>query len=229
MFRKLLQPYYAWAYRRMVARRRFSDKTVSEIFTETFQKRYWRSKESVSGQGAELNQTTRLRTALPVLLQQFGVQTLLDLPCGDFNWMQKVELPGIRYIGGDIVEALVLQNQSKFGNQHRSFRHLDLLTDQLPEADCILVRDCLVHFSLDHIREALDNICRSRIRYLLCTSFPETAYNEEIQTGFWRPLNLQKAPFHFPEPLFCMNEGCTEAGGAFSDKSLCLWEIAKIK
>jgi hypothetical protein len=41
------------------------------------------------------------------LLRQFEIHSLLDLPCGDFNWMQHVDLQGIKYTGGDIVEALV--------------------------------------------------------------------------------------------------------------------------
>jgi hypothetical protein len=89
----------------------------------------------------------------------------------------------------------------------------------------VLIRDCLVHFSYAHIEQALANLKRSKIRYLLTTSFPAVEKNEDIQTGYWRPLNLQKAPFFFPPPLASLNEECTEAKGAFSDKSLCLWEI----
>ena len=216
-----------WRYRRSISRQNFASKTVEEIFTETFRKRYWRSKESVSGRGAELSQTAVLRAELPQLLRQFGIKSLLDLPCGDFNWMQHVDLQNIQYTGGDIVDSLVVQNQAKYRNAQRTFLHLDLLTDVLPDADCILVRDCLVHFSIAHIKQALANIKRSNITYLLTTSFPNLEKNEDIQTGYWRPLNLQKAPLFFPEPLYCLNEGCTEENGAFADKSLCLWKIER--
>lgn len=227
MFQKLLQRYRAWRYQRLISQQDFRSKTVAEIFTETFQNRYWKSKESVSGVGSELGQTEVLRAKLPELLRQFGIRSLLDLPCGDFNWMQHVDLQGIQYTGGDIVEALVEQNQSAHGNEARKFLHLDLLTDALPDADCVLIRDCLVHFSYAHIEQALDNLKKSNIQYLLTTSFPALEKNEDIQTGYWRPLNLQKAPFGFPQPLASLNEECTEAKGAFSDKSLCLWEIAR--
>lgn len=227
MLKKLIHRYRAWRYRRSIEQQNFASKTVAEIFTETFHKRYWRSKESVSGRGAELRQTEVLRTELPALLRQFGIRSLLDLPCGDFNWMQHVDLQGIRYTGGDIVEALVAQNQERYGNTRRNFLRLDLLTDALPDADCILVRDCLVHFSLAHIEQALANLKKNNITYLLTTSFPGTKKNEDIQTGHWRTLNLQLAPFFFPEPLACLNEGCTEENGAFADKSLCLWKIVR--
>lgn len=220
-----MRAYRAWRYQRSISRQRFSSKSVKEIFTETFEKRYWKSRESVSGVGSELEQTAELRTALPALLQQYQIRSLLDLPCGDFNWMQHVNLSGIQYTGGDIVETIVRQNQAKYASPNRHFVHLDLLNDELPTADCVLIRDCLVHFSLAHIEQALANLKRSKIKYLLTTSFPARTHNEDIQTGYWRPINLQKAPFNFPEPLFCLNERCTEAKGAFADKSLCLWAL----
>lgn len=227
MLKKLIRRYRAWRYERSIAQQNFAAKTAEEIFTETFHNRYWRSKESVSGRGAELNQTAVLRAELPALLRQYNIRSLLDLPCGDFNWMQHVDLQDIRYTGGDIVEALVAQNQEQYGNDRRTFQHLDLLSDALPDADCILVRDCLVHFSFAHINQALENINKSNTTYLLTTTFPNTKKNEDIQTGHWRTINLQLAPFYFPEPLATINEGCTEENGAFADKSLCLWKIER--
>lgn len=229
MFHKIIQRYHAWQYQRLISKQDFKSKSVAEIFTETYQNRYWKSNESISGNGSELGQTAVLRAELPKLFQDFGIRSLLDLPCGDFNWMQHTDLQGIKYFGGDIVEDLVLRNQEKFGNEDRSFLLLDLLTDDLPDVDCILVRDCLVHFSFAHIQQALDNLKRSKITYLLTTSFPNFSQNEDIQTGYWRPLNLQKAPCSFPEPLVTINEKCTEVKGAYADKSLCLWKIEHLK
>jgi hypothetical protein len=225
MFNPLLQRYRNWQYQRIIARQQFSSKTVAEIFTETFQNRYWRSQESVSGVGSELSQTETIRAKLPILLRDYGIRSLLDLPCGDFNWMQHVDLSGIQYTGGEIVETLAIQNQQQYGNADRIFLHLDLLTDDLPEADCIMIRDCLVHLSFAHIEQALGNLKRSRIRYLLTTSFPSVEINEDIQTGYWRPLNLQKAPFFFPEPLVVLNDAGSKAKGTFRDKGLFLWEL----
>ena len=225
MLKKLISIYQTWRYKRIIKRQQFSSKSVAEIFTETFRNRYWRSKESVSGQGSELGHTAALRAALPALLHRYGIRSLLDLPCGDFNWMQAVDLAEVRYIGGDIVADLVQQNQQKYGNANRTFLQIDLLCDPLPAADCILLRDCLVHFSLTHIAQALDNLKKSDIKYILTTIFPHVEHNEDIQTGYWRPINLEIAPFFFPKPLFLLKEAGAEAKGPFSDKSLGMWEI----
>ena len=225
MLKKLISIYQTWRYKRIIKRQQFSSKSVAEIFTETFRNRYWRSKESVSGQGSELGHTAALRAAFPALLHRYGIRSLLDLPCGDFNWMQAVDLAEVRYIGGDIVADLVQQNHQKYGNANRTFLQIDLLCDPLPAADCILLRDCLVHFSLTHIAQALDSLKKSDIKYILTTTFPHVEHNEDIQTGYWRPINLEIAPFFFPKPLFLLKEAGAESKGSFSDKSLGMWEI----
>ncbi len=197
-------------------------------FTYIFRSRLW-SSSSVSGPGSESVQTQQLRDQLPDVLDRFGVRTLLDLPCGDFGWLSAVDLDLKRYIGADIVTELVEMNAERFRDDPmREFRVLDLTGDPLPKADLVLCRDCLVHLSFADIERALRNLRRSGSRYLLTTTFTELGTNIDIATGDWRPLNLCREPFGFPEPLAVLVEGCTEENGAYADKSLGLWEIASI-
>ncbi len=224
-FRRL---YYEWKYRRMIRQRSFEHKSIAQIFTETHAQRYWKSKETASGAGSELHQTKALRSALPLLLRQYKIEQLIDLPCGDFNWIQHTDLEGIHYIGADIVPALIEQNIQQYGRPDRQFMVCNLLEDNLPQGSCILVRDCLVHFSYLHIGAAVRNLKRSGIRYLLTTSFTDLDVNSDIITGFWRPINLMAPPFCFPPPLYVLSEECTEGQGAYGDKSLLLWEIENL-
>jgi hypothetical protein len=41
-------------------------------------------------------------------------------------------------------------------------------------------------------------------------------------------MNFERPPFRLGSPLACIVEGCTEAGGAYADKSLGLWEIGAL-
>lgn len=150
---------------------------------------------------------------------------MLDIPCGDFNWMRNVNLNGINYVGADIVADLVVANQKSNNSELISFELLNLVEDALPKVDLILSRDCLVHFSYDDIRKALANIISSGSKYLLTTSFVDRERNYNIATGEWRPINLNIAPFNFPESEMVLNENCTQDDGAFPDKSLMLWKI----
>ncbi|MCP3903955.1 MAG: class I SAM-dependent methyltransferase [Planctomycetes bacterium] len=196
---------------------------LADLFATIMRRDDWTCAESISGTGSTLEQTAHLRAALPPLLTRLGIRTMLDLPCGDLNWIRHVELPVETYIGGDIVEAVVLANRERFPD--RTFLHLDITADDLPAVDLILCRDCLVHFGYEDIRRALRRLRASGATYLLTTVFTGSTFNKDIPTGGWRQLNLLLPPFSLPKPLEIINEACTEADGKYADKSLALWRI----
>jgi hypothetical protein len=198
---------------------------METIFTNILQFFSQAGHESSSGPGSSVLQTRQIRQQLPRVIKDLGVRTLLDAPCGDFNWMSHVKLGVREYIGIDVVPQLVARNNENFGGPHRRFVRLDLTQESLPAADLILCRDCLVHFSYEHIFQALHNLKQSGSRYLLTTTFVWESSNREIVTGDWRPLNLQLYPFDLPQPLTIIDEKCTEYKGRYADKSLGLWKI----
>lgn len=197
-------------------------------FEDIFKNNSWRGYKSVSGRGSDPDQTEHIVREIPVLLKEMGISTMLDIPCGDFNWMQKIDLGGIKYIGADIVVKIIENNRNKYGKDNVSFQRLDLTQDTLPQVDLILIRDCLVHFSYEDIFKALNNVCSSKSTYLLTTTFASRQNNKDIITGEWRPLNLQIAPFFFPEPIRVINEKCTQSRLSYTDKSLGLWRVSDI-
>ena len=154
---------------------------------------------------------------------------LLDAPCGDFTWMAQVDLEGIDYIGGDIVPSIVEQNKHQHASESRRFIQLDLTRDPLPDADVLLCRDCLVHLSYANIRPVLENVARSKIRYVLMTSFPGRQDNYDVADGDWRALDFEAPPFSFPAPVLTIVEECEEEGGSYRDKSLAAWRVAEIR
>lgn len=148
-----------------------------------------------------------------------------DIPCGDFNWISKVDLNNVDYLGSDIVSELIEKNNHNYSNESIRFRTLDLTADSLPEVDLIFTRDCLVHLSYDDTLKALSNIIESGSKYLLTSSFVDRERNYNIATGEWWPINLEIPPYNFPSPLLIINENYTQDDGAFPDKLLLLWEI----
>lgn len=202
--------------------------TTEEIFTEILRTNSWQGKSSVSGSGSDPDQTQHIEVELPKLFRRLSISTLLDVPCGDFNWMRRVDLSEMKYLGADIVKELISVNQARYQSESISFTSINMITDRLPRVDLILCRDGLVHLSFDDIRRALNNVCNSGSTYLLTTTFPAIKSNEDIETGGWRPLNLQIAPFNLPTPHAIIVEGCTENDGIFRDKSLALWKVNEI-
>lgn len=193
------------------------------LFTLIHQKKLWGAHESVSGPGSTMKATQAIRNELPILLNQYHIASILDVPCGDFNWMRHVDLRQINYTGGEIVKALVDENNVLFGNQNRKFILLDIVKDKLPETDLILCRDCLVHLNNKDVGKALQNIKSSGSKFFLTTTFPNQKENIKPGKDHWRPINLQKKPFNLPPPVLLIRE--VEKDHRYSDKSLGLWYI----
>jgi len=208
---------------------RFLNKTAKEIFTEIEERNIWQEEESVSGFGSALVQTKTIIEEIPKVLKKLDIKTIFDIPCGDFNWVKEINLSSKIYLGGDIVEEIIFRNIKKYKTDNIDFVQFNILEDIQEKMDLVLCRDCLVHFSIADIWEALKNIKKSNSKYFMTTTFPDEEKNNDTVTGGWRPLNFIKSPFYFPEPIILINENCTEKDGLFSDKSLGVWEIKDLE
>jgi hypothetical protein len=149
------------------------------------------------------------------------VWRLLDAPCGDFNWFRLVQRDkDVHYIGGDIVDSLIADNASKYGNQNTSFLPMDITHDPPPYADLWICRDAFLHFSYRDIVLTMDKFFRSQIKYFLTSSYVAAKTNKDVPTGSARPINLQLPPFNFGEP----REYIGDYVEGHPVRCLCLWE-----
>ena len=199
-----------------------------KIYTDIYKLNYWNSSESVSGGGSELKTTENIRKELPILFEKFNIKSVLDIPCGDFNWMKEINWQelGIDYMGSDIVEEIIKTNIEKYitENHHLNFSVADIIKDELPKVDLIIVKDCFIHFSLNDIKLSLQNIKRSGSKYVLITNGTDLVKkNDEIETGGgYRGLNFELEPFNFPKPIY-------EIETLVHDSKLSMWKIEDIR
>jgi len=189
------------------------------IFTDIYVQKKWRGRKSVSGPGSDLEETVAIRIEFPLLIQKLGVRTLLDAPCGDFNWMQALNCPLEQYVGMDIVPELILNNEKLYQSPKRRFIVGDIVEDKLPCVDLILCRDCLAHLPITDVLKAIQKFKDSGATYLAATTFPRTAENKDVATwwagdevrtvfqpGDYHALNLQSPPFNLPAPIAMIDE-----------------------
>jgi len=203
------------------------DNQLQYTFTSIYNNRSWHSTESISGNGSELIQTQQIINELPLLFNKYNIKSVLDIPCGDYNWMKYINYTGISYIGADIVEDLIIQNRINYPNIN--FMHLDLTKSDLPKVDLILARDVFVHMTYNTIVSGLENIIKSGAKYLLTTSFTGLSKNINLpDNGGWRCINLLNHPFNF-RPIYLINEDCSEGeNNKHNDKCLILFDISRL-
>jgi len=194
---------------------------AKEVFLHHYEAKTWGDDESVSGAGSTIRYTENIRKIIPHIVDDLGALVILDAPCGDYNWFRMIEWERqIAYIGGDIVEPLVQQNESRFGSESRKFITLDIVHDSLPSADLWLCRDCLFHLSNRDIFLVLNNFIGSGIPYILTSTHPKCDRNDDIPTGSFRLINLQLPPFSLGKPVQVIDDWIE----GFPVRQLALWK-----
>jgi len=200
---------------------------LAATFTRLYERGGWRLGSSVSGPGSDDAETSPIREALPVLFRDLGVRTLVDAPCGDANWITRIDGELEHYTGIDVVEPLISEVGVRHASPRRTFLVGDLCRDPLPQADALLCRDCLVHLPFDGIRAALGNFRASGATWLITTTYPDHRSNLECGLGRWRALNLCAPPFSFPPPERVIAER-PDREPENVDKSLGVWRVSDL-
>lgn len=212
---------------------------MREFLRLAFEDKTWtgrRDKQPRSGHGSTLASTARLRKALPSVFERYSVKRFVDAPCGDWFWMQHVDLEGIEYIGGDIAKSIVEKNQTEFSRKNISFIHLDVTSDPLPECDLMMCRDCLFHLKFWLRWAFFRNFVQADIPYLMTTINHTQVNRKNMQNSNWRPFDPRLEPFNFPAPIEMIHETADELPEDVNpvienrpkDKSMGIWSRAQI-
>lgn len=120
-----------------------------------------------SGSGSQLDVARPYCEMVKKFACEHGVKSVLDIGCGDFSVGQHLQVPGIKYTGVDIVQSLIERNDKLFGSDSIDFRCLNVIEDQLPSADLVLVRQVFQHLSNEQITKVLNKL--QGYRYVMVT------------------------------------------------------------
>ena len=202
------------------------ESSLADRFSAIYRNGVWLNKPnttSLSGDGSEIRATESVRMQLPGLLESLACRTLLDIGCGDFNWMKEVQLK-CSYIGVDIVDGVIRENSARYSSERRAFCTIDATREPLPQADTVLCREVLFHLSMEHIRCLVSNVRQSGASFLIATTDNRAPLNAEIVSGDFVLLTLSKSPFFFPAPLALIPDDGAERG-----RVLAAWSVADLR
>jgi hypothetical protein len=198
-------------------------------FETIYQQNLWGDLNSGSGTGSNLESTENLRTNLPIIFKKYNIQSILDVPCGDFHWMKFVmdDNNHIKYKGGDIVESVINSNIKNYTSDQVEFSVIDLTRDHLPSSDLIIVRDCLFHLSFSDIDKAIRNIKNSNLKYILTSTHivNDNFFNTDISTGDFRLIDIFADPISFKGPVL---ERIADTDISGVPREMCLFMVDQI-
>ncbi len=204
-----------------------SAKFLEKVFTDIFKGKITAyESETISGTAASLEYTQDIRRELPAFLKKYNVTSILDVGCGDFNWMKHIISDEITYIGVDVVKQIVDDNNAKYKAKNISFIHADCSCDPLPQVDLVICRDIFPYLPYEYAFRIIENFMKSDSKYMLLTTYTSSErVNKNLpksETGGNYCLNIQKKPFSLMKPLFSISE---HYYATTPDKSLGLWHI----
>lgn len=179
-------------------------------FSYIYKSKYWKGagEGSLSGAGSNENTTQKIKHELQSFFKQKKIQSILDIPCGDWKWMSTMDFQQVNYIGCDVVKEMIEKNSRLYARDNIKFMVKSLIDDDLPNADLIIVRDLLVHLDTSDILKCLENIKRNNFEYIAIKNYPtlKSQHKDKILGDKWRPINLSMEPFSLIDPEYNLDD-----------------------
>ena len=167
-------------------------------------------RESASGGGSSIKSTEVSRDYIVKVIEKYKISSILDLGCGDWNWMSKIrnEFENSSYEGWDANEDMIFNLNNIYGNDNTKFYFKDIVTGEYPKVDMVLCRDVLFHLKEKYTLKIIEKIKKSKIKYFLTTSFndvkgKQVKFRDRPSMGDWGfyEINLNLPPFNLEKYL----------------------------
>lgn len=165
---------------------------------------------------------------LYAFIRAFNVDVLIDTSCGDQQWAPTLRrlLPNLRYVGADVVPAIIQHNREKFGVSGKvefflldmaEPNYFDLLVhhskvlktaSKRKSVVMVLCRHTFYHLRNEQIQKILDNMRETKLLSYIALSNQPTSLNtrDDMVVGSFMPVNLEIEPFNLFSPQFSWKE-----------------------
>lgn len=147
---------------------------------------------------------------------------VVDLGCGDFSIGSRIRPFFGQYIACDLVNPLIKRNRKHYNNMDVDFRIIDAVSDTLPPADVVIIRQVFQHLSNRDIMKILKKVW-ANYRYLLLTEhLPATNHfqanidiitGEGIRLAHGSGVVITKPPFLYQPVYECQVAVSPQYGG----------------
>ena len=180
-------------------------------FSRIYAREEWDG-EALSGLGSREETTREFRSFLENFLQQYGITSVVDAGCGHWpsGYQRFMHWQNVQYTGVDVVPYVVEENSryfedkallTSYGLSSAQFRCGDV-SENLPAADLLLVKDVLMHLPNRAVHSFLENSvnCSSpkyRAVMLVQNAVPPVAIRDmvDIEPGQLLPFDITLSPF----------------------------------
>jgi SAM-dependent methyltransferase len=211
--------------------REFAGLPIEEAFDRIYERGTWsHNGDELSGGGSYGRAADEYIALVAHFIRQRGVESILDIGCGDFNIGSRVAPLVTHYLAFDVSARIIELNKRRFASlSNVEFRQINACTEPLPKADLITVRQVLQHLTNAQIAMILENIERSGAEFALITEHLSSqtrnfrpnvdlpSHSSLTRVALGSGVVLSAPPFHRDAPLLgsiSLSEPGAEVGAA---------------
>ncbi|GEM_PF-3560176 len=170
-------------------------KSPFAVFDRIYRQGGWNGVGSGPGSAPEVNR--EFIELLNQLIQHTpGIQTILDIGCGDWQIMRHVDLTNKHYLGVDVVASVIETNTRLFGAHHVKFQVLNPCDEKIPHVDLIIMNCVAQHLPNAFVKSMLDRISTHCRWALIGNDWIAINGQGDIMMGAWHPINILLPPFN---------------------------------
>ena len=167
---------------------------MKEAFEAIYAENRW---GSGSGEGSLPIHTGAYVETIQAFIGEHRIQKVVDLGCGDWQFSQLIDWSGVEYHGFDIADSVISQNREAYGADNINFHYFGGDFSELPEADLLLAKDVLQHWSNATVERCLPIVDRFRYSIVTnCANPKGPTENKDIEDGEFRRLDIRLTPFN---------------------------------
>ena len=187
----------------------------NDIFTNIYENKIWgdNNNENYSGSSGTFSTIEEQKDYISFIksfIKENNISSVIDLGCGDFIIGDLIygDLD-INYYGYDTYKKLIDYHRNNHSNKDNyNFFHLDFCREksEIINGDLCIIKDVLIHWSLNNIYTFLDYITKSN-KYkfiLICNDSGQIVDDVNIMDGQIRPLSSNFNPLkkYNPKAIF---------------------------
>jgi SAM-dependent methyltransferase len=172
-----------------------------QLLTNTFNRIYAEARwgkdvtgKGTSGSGSTLEITQEYRAYVEDFMKKHAVKSVVDAGCGDWSFSSAMDWGDASYLGVDIASDVIEAVRKKHEKGKIKFEVGDI-TEDLPAADLLIVKDVLHHLSNELIHKFIkNNLRKGKYKWVILTN-DRSSENRDIWTGDYRGIDLAAPPF----------------------------------
>lgn len=184
-----------------------------DIFNFIYKTNFWSDR---SGPGSDPKNAKPWIETVNLFLENKGIESVLDLGCGDWRIGKELNLDNKNYVGVD-VSSIIIKEIDYNSKPNISFVSDDIETMIFPKVDLVIIKDVLQHLPNSSVKIIMSKIISSCNYALICNDIGENE-NIDILSGEHRNLDLSKSPFDYDLKLL------TVFDSGYHKKSITLYE-----